>query len=306
MTRRVAIVGGSGLLGLNWALRMRDQCDIHLLLNKRDITLDRVTKYYADFSSASALQKLVQEIDPHILINAAALTDVDKCQSAVSVARRVNVNLACDLAIIASNLACKLIHISTDQLFDGKSGPYGESDKVNPMNHYGFTKCMAENLILQNNNQALILRTNFFGWGSPYRRSFSDWIIDALKSNETLEMYADNLFTPVYVGRLIAVAHALADLSKSGIYNVASNRTISKYDFALMICNTFSLNHNLVLESSLRSVLECDQSKAPRPLRMDLSNEKIRSTLCDVDFDLDEMLSEFSQDWQIERILAGV
>lgn len=306
MARRVAIVGGSGLLGLNWALRMRDQCDIHLLLNKRKITLDRVTKYYADFSSASALQALLQEIDPHILINAAALTDVDKCELAVNAAQQVNATLARDLASIATNLACKLIHISTDQLFDGSSGPYVESDKVNPINHYGLTKCMAENLIMQNNNQALILRTNFFGWGSPYRRSFSDWIIDALKSNETLKMYADNFFTPVYVGRLITVAHALADLSKSGVYNVASDITVSKYDFALMICKTFSLNHNLVRESSLRSVLESDQSKAPRPLRMDLSNEKIRSTLRDVDFDLNEMLSELFHDRQIEKILAAV
>ena len=96
------------------------------------------------------------------MINAAALTDVDKCETVFSAAQRVNATLACDLAVIASNLACKLIHISTDQLFDGNSGPYVESDKVNPINHYGFTKCMAENLIMHNNNKALILRTNFF------------------------------------------------------------------------------------------------------------------------------------------------
>ena len=113
-------------------------------------------------------------------------------------AHKTNVEIARDLAILSCDLDAKFIQISTDQLFDGKGTFYSEIEEPNPLNEYGLTKWRAEEAVSHEQKNSLILRTNFFGWGPPYRRSLSDWVIDELSKGNTISAFNDVFYTDLH------------------------------------------------------------------------------------------------------------
>ena len=164
---RVVIAGGSSLLAFNWALVMRYRFDVHLLLHRRSVKIQDVYSHQADFTSMVALRQLFDKINPSVIVNAAALTDVDECEREAEKAYDINVKLAKHLAILSNEVGADFIQISTDQVFDGEKRLYTELDVPNPINKYGLTKWLGEKEVLCCKEDALVLRTNFFGWGPP-------------------------------------------------------------------------------------------------------------------------------------------
>ena len=113
------------------------------------------------------------------------------------------------------------------------------------MNNYGLTKWKAEQSAQKRHPTALVLRTNFFGWGRIIG-ALSLIGSDGLTSNKVLNMYYDNIFTPIYLGHFVRAAHKLARLQQSGIFNVVGNSRISKYDFSVKLCEKFDLDKSLL------------------------------------------------------------
>ena len=172
--------------------------------------------------------------------------------------------------------ACKLmnikfVHISTDHLFDGKNSFYHEDNPKSPLNIYGKTKDNAEEKILLENPQALIVRTNFFGWGTSYRHSFSDWIIKSLRESSAIKLFSDVYFTPIHIEELVKIIHILIDKNKQGIFNVVSKERISKFEFGIKIANIFKYPLSLISPISVEDI----SLMAQRPKDMSLSTKKI-------------------------------
>ena len=271
--KKILITGGSGLLGTNLALRFRHSFETLILTNKKKIQIPFTQSIKSkDFFAKSDYFK------PDLIINTAALTDVDFCEKNPDLAFETNVKYINYLKNICLQNESKLIHISTDHLSDGSTPYIKENHKLNPINQYGKTKLLAENLIKESITNPIILRTNFFGWGPTYRRSFSDRIIDNVRSNKEIHLFEDAFFSPISIRRLSEIILLLFRKKNSGIFNISSNNRISKYNFGLQLCELLNLKKDLIIPSSIENAKDL----VLRPKDTSLSNKKITNEL---DFD---------------------
>lgn len=186
-----------------------------------------------DITDFDAVQKFVRENNIDTIINCAAYTAVDRAESDVDLATRVNVNGPENLA----RTGCKLVHISTDYVFDGTSHtPYKTTDAANPASVYGKTKLAGERAILQNNDNAIIIRTAWLY--SPHGNNFVKTMLRLGAQRETINVVCDQIGTPTYAGDLAdAIVKILPQINRNtaGIYHYTNLGVCSWYDFATAI-----------------------------------------------------------------------
>ena len=127
------------------------------------------------------------------------LTNIENCEKNPSLAKRINVNFSLNVAKACKELNITLVHISTDHLFYNQGSYIKEENEVNPINVYGQSKADAEIKILKINPKALVIRTNFFGWGPFHKLSFSDKILESLSFNKSINLFDDVFFTPILI-----------------------------------------------------------------------------------------------------------
>lgn len=267
---RLLITGGSGLLALNWACAMRERWDVVLGTHRHRVSLRGATALPVDLGDADHLSRQLAELSPDLVVHAAGLTSVDACEADPALARQVNAELARNVAAAASGRNIRLAHISTDHLFAGTRSGYREDDAPEPLNEYARSKLLAEEWVRQAHPQALILRTNFFGWGHAYRQSFSDWILQALRAGKSITMFDDVFFTPILADALATAAHRLVALSAGGTFNLSGDERVSKYEFATRLAQAFKLPVELIRLGKLSDA----NLVAKRPADMSLGNTK--------------------------------
>lgn len=295
LTHRLLITGGSGLLGVNWAVARRQIDEIWLGLNDRHIFLDNTKS----ISLKGGLDRAIARTKPNIIIHTAAMADVDGCEADLKAAVDVNCDLAATYAKAAYDHGLRFVHISTDHLFDGFRPMLDENTQCAPINNYGYSKWLGESAVLKAHPGALILRINFFGWGPAYRHSFSDWIMGSLRSGKPITLYSNVYFTPLYVGDTITLAHQLIEKSATGIYNLTSSDRVSKFDFGLKVARAFGLDVDLIARaeySPLHSV--------PRPLDMSLDNTKTRRLLKIDSLRIDEAIANLKYNEPLKKLFS--
>lgn len=298
MKKTILITGGSGLLALNWALAVRDRYAITLGLHQRKISLAGIETRRIDLESVDHLVRVLETVQPQMVIHAAGLTNVEECEVKPDLAQHVNVELAANVAQACAKLGLPLVHISTDHLFSGEASSVDETHPIAPKNVYGRTKAEAEFRVFEAHPQALVIRTNFYGWSPSYRRSFSDTVIGALRSGNELTLFKDILYTPILIETVTQAAHDLINLKASGIFHVVGDERISKYEFGLKTAEEFKLDSSLI-----RPGFQIDQvSLVQRPRDMSLSNQKICNLLGRKLGGVNEHLAELHQ--QEQRGLA--
>ncbi len=273
--KKVLITGGSGLLAINWAISIRKDFEVTLLLHQRKVFLNGVRSDVASLDSLDDCICVMRKYQPDIVIHTAGLTDVEQCESNPDLAHELNVNLADNIALASSEQGVKLVHISTDHLFSGNEELVSEEVEAGPVNKYAKTKFLGEQRVLENCEDALIIRTNFFCWGTDYRQSFSDFIINKLKQDKMVDLFSDVFFTPILVEELAKKTHQLVDGNLSGVFNIVGSERLSKYDFGIKLANFFNLKANLINKISIKDKLNL----VNRPNDMSLSNKKICKTL---------------------------
>ena len=270
MKTRTLITGGSGLLALNWASSLRDKYSITLGLHQQQVSLTGTSVVQLNLESLGRLIQQFEVIQPQIVIHTAGLTSVEKCESDPILARQLNVLLAINMAKVCAIFKVPFAHISTDHLFSGHNAFADEDLPISPINIYSSTKAEAELRVLEENPEALVIRTNFYGWGTSYRQSFSDFIIRTLRAEKELELFDDVFYTPIMAEVLAQTTHDLIALKASGIFNIVGGQRLSKFDFGLKLAKEFHLNEALIkaTQISKQSLL------VKRPLDMSLSNKK--------------------------------
>jgi dTDP-4-dehydrorhamnose reductase len=214
-------------------------------------------------------------IKPDVVIHAAGLTSVELCEAEPDLARHINTELAENVAKVCARLELLLVYISTDHLFAGADTLVSENHPVAPVNTYGRSKAEAENRVRNICPQALMIRTNFFGWGTSYRQSFSDIVINSLLAGKELTLFQDVLYTPILVETLALAVHELVEHKESGVFNIVGDERVSKYDFGMRLAEQFDLNRSLIKPGL---IIE-RPSLVKRPLDISLSNQKIVSIL---------------------------
>lgn len=270
MKPRILITGGSGLLALNWAMAMRRSNTVTLGFHNREVTLADVKTRKIDLESVDGLVREFETANPQIVVHTAGLTNVEECEIRPQLAQYINVELAANVAQACAELGLPMVHISTDHLFTGKSPFVDESCMVAPINVYARTKAEAEHRVLEAHPQALVIRTNFYGWGTSYRHSFSDTVIEALRAGKELTLFQDVFYTPILAETLALSSHQLVNLKANGIFHVVGDDRISKYEFGLKIAQQFNLDSSLINSGYLAD----RPGMVSRPHDMSLSNQK--------------------------------
>lgn len=227
-----------------------------------------------DVTSIDSISHCVQRIKPDLIINCAANIQLDFLENNPNLAFSINSNGAKNVALISQKNNIRLIHISTDSVFDGIKGMYSEEDIPNPINVYAKSKALAEELVKQSSDNHVIIRTNFYGHDRSCRFLYN-WILDTLKNNKELIGFSDVIFTPLEVSNLSKMIFEISMTEYNGIIHLASNEVLSKYDFAQKIAEAFSLNSNLIK----RGTIEDMSFIAKRPKNTSLNNKKARQLL---------------------------
>ncbi|MEY4861418.1 MAG: hypothetical protein RL059_1117 [Bacteroidota bacterium] len=271
----IFLTGGSGLLAVNWFYSKKNDFNFYLGLNERIIDPSGSRAILIDFSSEESLIKQLEEVRPSVVVHTASLTSVEKCENNPELAYYVNVELSKMVAKVTKLLDIPMVHISTDHLFDGISSYMSELEPTNGINVYGKTKALAEKHVGEINSESLIIRSNFYGWGTSYRKSFSDYIINSLRNNHELNLFDDVHYTPILAEYLIQTVHDLLERRAKGTYNVVSDDRISKYEFGILIADEFELDKSLIHRASLASQVNLVR----RPADMSLSNRKVKELL---------------------------
>ena len=267
---RLAITGGSGLLGTNFALNRGTADSLFICHNRLQKRAQRYS-VTVDLTCRKSLALKLQEEKISHLIHAAALTNVDFCESNLEGAYRVNYKIPKIVSDVCEELGIKLVFLSTDQVFDGKKNDYTENDNVNPINVYGETKAKAEEYVLKTAS-SLIVRTNFFSWGTTYRKSLTDWMIQELRNSNELSLFSDVFFSPLYAPELIEIIMHLLKTDQSGVFHLSSDEVISKCKFGSLVADIFELDRALI------NPVKVDKSGllARRPKQMGLNNKKMK------------------------------
>lgn len=275
MKPAVLITGGSGLLALNWAVALRDRAAVTLALHDRTVMLAGVRTVPASLETVDEVLRSLDALQPAMVVHTAGLANVEACEADEPLAHRVNVAIAGHVATGCARRGLPLVHISTDHLFRGDQALVTEQQPVDPQNAYARTKAAAERLVMDACPEALVVRTNFFGWGPRHRRSFSDRIIDPLRLRNPITLFTDVFYTPILAETLSQAVYDLIRARANGIVHVSGDERVSKYDFGLRVAGHFGLDAGLI-----RPGLAADEpSRVRRPFDMSLSNTLARGLL---------------------------
>jgi dTDP-4-dehydrorhamnose reductase len=272
---KIFVTGISGLLGVNFAAQVRGSHEVSGAFLRHPIALDDVTAIELDVCDAAALERQLDAVRPDVVLHTAGLTNVDACEDHPDLATRLNVDAARAVAVAARRAGARVAHVSTDQLFDGSAAFVTEETPAAPVNNYGRSKLAAERAVSEVSPDALIVRTNFYGWGTSVRPSFSDWILGALERREPLNMFNDTYFTPILINDLVERIVGLIERRVSGVVNVAGAERLSKHAFARCAADVFGLPADRIVGTPLASM----GLRAARPRDMSLHTGKISALL---------------------------
>jgi dTDP-4-dehydrorhamnose reductase len=269
------LTGGSGLLALNWARVVAGAWSVHRAEHRRRVVLSATTAHLSSMHSDDEIERLLDASQPDLVVNCAGMTSVEVCEADPEGAHEANVVLPARLAKACGVHGIGLVHISTDHLFDDRTTSFSETDRPAPLNVYGRTKADGEQAVLAACPAALVARTNFFGWGTSYRASFTDFIIAGLRTGKGPLLFDDVHFTPILIDDLVGAIHRLVACGAQGLYHTVGEERLSKYAFGCAVANAFGLDGTLLRKGTIADRPDLVQ----RPRQMGLANGKMRARL---------------------------
>lgn len=277
------MIGSTGLVGSKLAsMATRYGFEPYNTQNMRESPFPNSKQL--DITDKEATLRLVREIDPEVIINTAALTNVDYCETHKNEAEKVNVGGARNVAEAARQNDSRLIQVSTDIVFDGTYGHYTESDTPNPLNQYAKTKLEAEGVVSRLSNYAIARPSVVYGWHSQAvaagsnatkTMNFAMFVLDRLKNNEIVKAIRDQYNCPTLADNLAEALLRMAQNREIGIYHTTGRSCLSRYEFAVRIAEIFGYPTQLV-----KPVFSSDfKQLAERPKNCCLRVEKAERSL---------------------------
>jgi dTDP-4-dehydrorhamnose reductase len=242
---RILLLGHKGMLGSDLLLKLNLQHEVV------GMDIEEI-----DIVSADECEKAIKETKPDILINAAAYTDVDGCETAKEECFAVNAEAVKNIAEVCRNKNIRIIHFSTDYVFDGTARkPYKEDDQCNPINVYGASKLAGERYLQSLADDYVLIRTSWL-YGVK-GKNFVQTILDKAKTTPRLSVVDDQIGSPTYTKDLAAAVDLLIFQNLKGIFHVTNRGNCSWYQFAVKILQESGLDDVKVI--AIKSY------KLPRP-----------------------------------------
>ena len=247
---RILVTGASGLLGLNLCLEKAKKHDVFGIVHQTRLANVPFTIIRQDLTRRESLSKIFDHVKPELVINCAAMANVDQCEKYPAEAAKINTEAPGYLAKNCAERAIPFVHISTDAVFDGEIGNYKETDVPCPLSIYAKTKLEGEKRVLDVNQASLIARVNFFGFSITGRRSLAEFFLRNLISGNKVNGFVDIQFSPLYVNDLVEILFNMIGKKLTGVYHVVSTEHLSKYDFGMLISEKFNLDGSLISPES--------------------------------------------------------
>ena len=276
--KKVLITGINGLLGQNLVKEFGSDHEVHGIDLGPSIfgAGSSVTVNSLDLTDFDLLGRYLQELHPDFLIHGAAYTNVDGAESHSDLAFLVNAEVPRVLAGICGKLDIPLVHISTDYVFNGESGPYREDAVCDPRGIYAESKYAGEQYVLQAGGQMAVVRPNvLYGQGHALKSSFVDWLVNELRQGHQVNIVDDQYNNPTYARRLAEVIRCILENEAWDIWHFGSKEVISRHAFSLKIADTFGLSAELIHAISTKDL----NQQAPRPRHSGLISEKVNQVL---------------------------
>ena len=288
---KILLTGSSGLLGHAYALAaVRRGHTVTALYNQNRPIADGLAKtIQLDASEPEELTKIAIELWPDAIVNCAAISNATSVEADAMRAEKINVALPRLLAQLSTHLGARLLHISTDMVFDGQSEqPYRSTDMPAPTNLYGQTKLMAEREVLEHNPEdPVVLRIPILMGNSPGgQRSLHEKLIAAIQAGKKPKLFCDEMRQPCSASN---VAEVLLELTERrdlhGLFHWAGSETLSRFEMGQRILKHFGLPLDAI-ESACR-----DDDSRPARLTFDLNPivSKLKTKPIDFAAQLDEL-----------------
>ncbi|WP_436932546.1 dTDP-4-dehydrorhamnose reductase [Halosimplex halobium] len=275
---QLLVVGANGLLGSNLvqAGKHRDWTvagTYHSTRPKFEIPLTQF-----DLENHATFGNVLDEHTPEVVVNCAAMTDVDQCERELGRAQTLNGDAPGEIAAQCAGRGIEFVHISTDYVFDGSDErPYTETSEPEPIQAYGDSKLAGERAVRETTESVLIARLSFV-WGIHRSHGtlegFPAWVEDQIQAGETVPLFTDQRMTPTRAGQAATVLIDMIERDVAGTYHVASRSCVSPYEFGTEIAEYTGCS-DLIEENSMADV----ERAASRPKNTCLDVGKLESTL---------------------------
>lgn len=232
-TETVLLTGATGLLGR--ALVETVPSGVRLNCERIDVTCRDLV--HEGFS----------RIEPSLVIHAASIGNVDYCEQYPSEANRVNVTGTENLVMECGKTGTPIVLLSSNAVFDGENPPYAEDDIPCPVNHYGKTKYASEK-IAETIDHIIVRSTLMYGWHGPEQRDNAvTWLLARLSLGKEISLVNDTFVNPVYNVQVAETIWKLVSERKRGIFHIAGQDTVNRYQFGLITAEVFGLDQHLIL-----------------------------------------------------------
>ena len=266
MRQRVLIIGSSGMLGIDLSQGLYHDHEVFGADLIRRSAFAIRGFYKLDVTKKQNVSAVIKNLNPDVVIHAAAWTDVDGCELDPKKAYKINTEGAKNVALACKAADAALIYLSTDFVFDGRrKHPYRETDRTNPLSVYADSKLKGELAVKRILKKYIILRTSWL-YGK-HGKNFVDTIIKKAKTEKVLKVVDDQVGSPTYTKDLVKAIHALLGKivgSRAGFnlpygtYHVSNSNSVSWYDYAKEI---------LKLEKSQTKVVPISSKELDRPAK---------------------------------------
>ncbi|HET6438785.1 MAG TPA: SDR family oxidoreductase [Anaeromyxobacter sp.] len=294
---RIAVTGANGLLGSEAVMQLAEGSGHEVLaLGRGPCRLPPGRYLYAsiDLGDGGSAAKALGEFQPEAVLHAGAATDVDACERQPELAWRVNVDGTAEVAGACRSLRARLLALSTDYVFDGLRGPYGEDDLPNPRGVYARTKRCAEEAALLLAPDAAVGRVAVvYGGRTVARATFASQVVERLSRGEPVRAFHDQLVSTTLASAGAArCLELLLDTDYRGVIHLSDATVLDRVELAQRIAERFGLGGEIVPVRTADARLA-----APRPLRAGLKVDRAAALLRNRPLPIDQALERFHEEW---------
>jgi dTDP-4-dehydrorhamnose reductase len=264
MVFEMILVTGSGLLGIEVIKVLGQEFKVVGTYNSKP----KEGAVRLDIMDRKGVFEAVSKLRPDAIVHTAALTNVDYCEDHRDEAMAINALGTKNVADAARQYGAKMIHVSTDFVFDGRGRMYREDDPVSPISYYAYTKLLGEYYVLGLDDYVIARTSVVYG---NARQNFVTWVRDSLKAGTRIKVVDDQFNTPTLS---VDCAEAILALLKNytwGVYHTAGSERLSRYEFAQKISRFYGLDESLIEPVSSTTL----NQKAKRPADSSLDTSKI-------------------------------
>jgi dTDP-4-dehydrorhamnose reductase len=278
MAKRLLITGAGGFVAGSVIRQAPGAWEVHAV-SRSAAPVERpgLVWHTLDPIEEGPFETLFHELRPRVVVHTAAMADIDACEARPDLARRVNTDLTRRIAVLCRDAGARLVHLSTDNVFDGEKGDYTEEDPPDPVNFYGDTKVEAERAVVDSGAAAVVARVAVV-LGLPLLgvgNSFLTRMMESWKAGRPVGVPADEVRTPIDVVTLGRAILELADSQVTGILHLAGSEKMNRHEMAHRIAERLGFPREYAVPNDPTKI----PGRAPRPRDVSLVNRKARGLL---------------------------